>query len=426
MSEFNRHALGTVAASAIGLALAFGTVIIATFGLFLIAMNQEFGWGMGRAASLLSVAALAQAPLSPLVGRFIDRIGVRRVVLPGIVLYGASIMALSLAGRSPVQLYVLFLLVGATSSLVTMLPYSKAVSAWFSARRGLMLSVYGVGAAILGSAVPQAARRLIDAYGWRGAYLGLGFGVVAIGLPVLALLLREPASGASRAQAAPPPLAVGMTAGAVRSSPIYWRIILAITLCSIGVQAIYAHMAPLLVAEGLTRATATNALSLYALASIAAQLAMGGALDGSTSPRKVVPFLLLSVVGMVLLHLAATPVFAVVGGVLLGATVGAEMSLAKFLHSRYFGNRAFGEVFGLQFLFIGLSAAIGPASMGLLRDATGGYGIGLLVFGGLIAVSVGLLFTLPPYDAVRSPLPETEPTNLPPAVEPSHAVGAAA
>ncbi|MCT8003161.1 MFS transporter [Sphingomonas sanguinis] len=129
MSEFNRHALGTVAASAIGLALAFGTVIIATFGLFLIAMNQEFGWGMGRAASLLSVAALAQAPLSPLVGRFIDRIGVRRVVLPGIVLYGASIMALSLAGRSPVQLYVLFLLVGATSSLVTMLPYSKAVSA---------------------------------------------------------------------------------------------------------------------------------------------------------------------------------------------------------------------------------------------------------------------------------------------------------
>lgn len=403
MSEFNRHSLSAAVAASIGLSLAFGTVIIATFGLFMIAMTQEFGWGMGQTASLLSVAALAQAPLSPLVGRLIDRVGVRRVVLPGIVLYGGSVMALSLASGSLAQLYLLFLLVGATSSLVTMLPYSKIVSAWFSQRRGLMLSGYGVGAAILGSAVPQAARRLIDAFGWRGAYLGLGATIVAVGLPVLALLLHEPARGLARRQDAPPPLATGMTAAEVRRSGIYWRIISAITLCSIGVQAIHAHMAPLLVAEGLSRITATNALSLYALASIAAQLAMGLALDGSASPRRIAPFLLVGAAGLVILYNAASPGVAVLGGVLLGASVGAEMSLAKYLHARYFGNVAFGEVFGLQFLFIGLSAAIGPASMGLLHDATGGYGSGVLLFGGMITVSVALLMTLPPYDAVRRP-----------------------
>ncbi len=413
MSELNRHSIGATVAAGIGLALAFGTVVIATFGLFMMAMAREFGWGMGQTAGLLSVAALAQAPLSPLVGRLIDRVGVRRVVLPGIVVYGVSVMALSLASGSVVQLYLLFAFVGASSSLVTMLPYSKVVSAWFSRRRGMMLSAYSVLAAVLGATVPQVARRLIDHVGWRDAYLGLGGGVILIGLPLLALLLHEPARGRARAQAAPPPLAVGMTASEVRRSPVYWRIVIAITLCSIAVQAIYTHLAPLLVERGLTRAIATNAITLYALASMTAQLAMGAALDRTRSPAAVTPLLGLAVVGLAILYSGSGSAAAVLGGAVLGASVGAEISLAKFLHARYFGNRAFGEVFGLQFLFIGLSAAIGPIAMGLLHDAFGNYQIGLLIFGGLVVISVALLATLPAYDSVRRPLQAVQPAGEP-------------
>ncbi len=403
MSEFNRWSLSAVLACAVGLALAFGTVIIATFGLFMMAMSHDFGWGFGQTSGLLAVAAFSQAPLSIGVGRLLDRVGVRAVVLPGIVLYGASVMALATANGSTAQIYLLFILVGATSSLVTMLPYSKIVSAWFSTRRGLMLSVYAVLAALLGAAVPQAARWLIDAHGWRTAYLGLGIAVVAIGLPALALLLHEPARGAARAQAAPPPLAASMTGREVRRTATYWRIIAAITLCSIAIQAVYAHMAPLLVERGLTRITATNALSLYSLASIFAQLGTGFLLDRSRSPRVAVPVLALALAGLATLYLANGAAQAVAGGVLLGASVGAEISLAKFLHARYFGNRAFGEVFGVQFLFIGLSAGIGPIAMGLLHDATGGYRSGILLAAGLLLISVSIIARLPPYAVVRAP-----------------------
>lgn len=409
MSEFNRLSLGATVAASIGLSLAFGTVVIATFGLFMIAMSHEFGWGMGQTAGLLGIAALAQAPLSPIVGKLIDRIGVRRVVLPGIVLYRLSIMALSTASGSPLQLYLLFLLVGATSSLVTMLPYSKVVSSWFSTRRGTMLSFYSVLAAVLGSAVPQVARRLIDHVGWRDAYLVLGAGVIVIGLPVLLLLLHEPAKGVAASRPAPSRLAVAMTAREVRRSSVYWRIIVAIALCSIGVQAIYAHLAPLLVERGLTRATATNAISLYTLGSIVAQLGIGTMLDRSRSPAAVAPLLALTIVGFAALWGAISPITALVGGAILGAGVGMEVSLAKFLHARYFGNTAFGEIFGLQFLFIGLSAAIGPAGMGLVHDLTGDYRAGLIVAGFLVLSSVILISTLPRYDAVRKPLRQADP-----------------
>lgn len=402
MSEYNRSSLSAVFAAGVGLALAFGTVIIATFGLFLIAMAREFGWGMTQTSGLLGCAALFQAPLSLIVGRQLDRIGVRRIVLPGILLYGGSIMLLATANGSTLQIYGLFALVGITSSLVTMVPYSKIVSAWFSRKRGLMLSVYAIIAALLGSAVPQAARLLIDGYGWRNAYLALGAGVIVIGFPTLYALLREPAD--DRRQAPPPPLAVGMTARQVRATPTYWAVVAAIGLLSLAIQAVHAHLAPLLVERGLTRLAATNALSIFTLTSIAAQLAMGAWIDRSASPRPSLPILSVSLAGLLILYAAPSAPVAVLGGALLGMTVGAEISLAKFLHARYFGNRAFGEVFGLQFLFIGLSAAVGPVVMGALHDATGDYRLGLLLVAGLILFSLALIARLPRYDAVRPPL----------------------
>jgi MFS family permease len=404
MPEFNRWSLSAVFACAIGLALAFGTVIIATFGLFMMAMSRDFGWGMGHVSGLLAVAAFSQAPFSMPLGRLIDRVGVRAVVLPGIVLYGASVMALAAANGSTVQIYFLFALVGVTSSTVTMLPYSKVITGWFNARRGLMLSAYAVLAAVFGAAVPQAARWLIDAYGWRNAYLGLGAGVIGIGLPVLAILLHEPARRTARATEA---AANGMTARQARATSTYWRIIVAITLCSIAVTGVYAHIAPLLVERGLSRATATNAVSLYVLASIVAQLTTGLLLDRSRSPRVAVPVLALALGGLLLLYFADTPVEAVTGGVLMGASVGAEVSLAKFLHARYFGNRAFGELFGLQFLFIGLSAGVGPIALGALHDATGSYQVGILSSAGLLFASILIISRLPHYARVPVPLEQT-------------------
>jgi cyanate permease len=265
-----------------------------------------------------------------------------------------------------------------------------------------MLSVYTVLAALLGATVPQAARRLIDAYGWRTAYLGLGIAVVAIGLPTLALLLHEPSRGAARAQTAPPPLAASMTAREVRRTATYWQIVAAVSIYSAAIQAVYAHMAPLLIERGLTRITATNALSLYSLASVFVQLGTGFLLDRSRSPRVSVPVLALSLVGVATLYVANGATLAVVGSVLMGASIGAEISLAKFLHVRYFGNRAFGEVFGVQFLFIGLSAGVGPIAMGFLHDATGGYQTGILLAAGMLLISVLIIARLPPYAVVQS------------------------
>src|SRR3546814_13767233 len=64
----------------------------------------------------------------PLVGRLGDRFGARRVLVPGILLFGLGMMSLSLVGNS-LALYTSFtVLVGIASVVQSPLPYSMVVT----------------------------------------------------------------------------------------------------------------------------------------------------------------------------------------------------------------------------------------------------------------------------------------------------------
>jgi MFS family permease len=61
-------------------------VIGFTFGLFLKPVSQEFGWSRGAMSAASGAATLMMAMAVPFTGLLVDRWGVRRVLLPVIVL----------------------------------------------------------------------------------------------------------------------------------------------------------------------------------------------------------------------------------------------------------------------------------------------------------------------------------------------------
>src|SRR6516165_8967115 len=77
----------------------------------------------------------------PVLGNMMDRWSMRRVALPGIVVYT---IFLSLMGLAPAVLGIftlMFALAEMTSAIQTPLGYAKAISAWFDRRRGLALGI---------------------------------------------------------------------------------------------------------------------------------------------------------------------------------------------------------------------------------------------------------------------------------------------
>jgi len=66
-----------------------------TFSLFFVAFIDHFHWGRAETAGVQSVAMVAYTVMAPVIGILIDRIGPRKVILPGIVLMSVGLFLCS-------------------------------------------------------------------------------------------------------------------------------------------------------------------------------------------------------------------------------------------------------------------------------------------------------------------------------------------
>ena len=77
--------------------------------------------------------------------------------------------------------------------------------------------------------------------------------------------------------------------------------------------------------------------------------------------------------------------------------MGAEGDIIAYLVSRYFGLRAFGEIYGYAFAAFTLGGVVGPLLMGVGFDSMGSYRLVLGVFVVATLIAAGLMTRLGPY-----------------------------
>jgi MFS family permease len=380
-----------------GLFVCNGPVLGFTFGVFLKPIMADTGWQRGSVSFALSAGGIFSAIAVPVIGRLMDRWSIRRVALPGIVLYA---ICLGLVGLSPRVFWIftaMFALAEMTSAIQTPLGYAKAIAAWFDPRRGLALGIAMAGVGLGGSIIPQLANFLIERIGWRGAYASLALLTLAIAFPAVALWIREPRAGEGERHAAV--AATGLpgltTREAVRLSR-FWVLAAVFFLVAVGINGPVAHVIPLLTDRGLSGAAATAIFGLFGLATLAGRLLAGYLVDRIFASYVASLFFLAPIVGFVFLASAVGPLPAL-GVVLFGLGLGTEIDLIAFLVSRYFGQRAFGEFYGYFFMVFGFGSSIGRFLAGYVFDLTGSYNAALIGAGVALVAAVILVNRLGAY-----------------------------
>jgi len=356
-----------------GLFVCNGPVLGFTFGVFLKPIMVKTGWQRGTTSFALSVGGILGAIAVPALGRMMDRWSIRRVALPGLAVYT---LFMSLMGLAPAVLWiftVMFALAEMTSAIQTPLGYAKAISAWFDRRRGLALGIAMSGVGLGAFVVPQLAERLIERIGWRGAYVSLGLLTFAIAFPAVALWIREPRPGegerdGAAAIAALPGHSLREAAGTMR----FWMLGAAFFFVAVAINGSAAHIVPLLTDHGLSPAAATATLAIFGLATMSGRLLAGFLVDRIFAPYVATFFFLAPIAGFVFLD-SATGLRPAAGVVLMGMGLGTEIDLIAFLVTRYFGQRAFGQIYGYFFMIFGLGSSLGRFLAGLIFDLAGSY-----------------------------------------------------
>ena len=171
------------------LCMSFGTST--SIGVYFKPIVEEFGWLRGDLSLGISIGYFLFAISSPIIGRIIDRIGVRPVFIVGIVMMTAGFALMSMVSRLwHVYIYfgVLVSLGGAATTFVTV---SATVIHWFEKRRGMALSIGNAGGALGLFLVVYLAAFLISRIGWRLAFVYSAVILAATTLPVILFVIRN-------------------------------------------------------------------------------------------------------------------------------------------------------------------------------------------------------------------------------------------
>ena len=356
----------------------------------LLPMTGELGWSRAEFFSAFLVRELIIGLAAPLVGPLYDtKHGPRVLALVGAVLLGIS-MALI---RNVTELWQFIALFGALGGVAELgggfFITQTLVPKWFVRKRGraLGISIMGVG---LGALIfPTAISALIEAVGWRGAWMWFGVAVGSIAL-VLALLLRTkpedmgllPDGGAIRQGGQPGTTPVAEERSLTRReavrTPAFWLLLAAFSLVGLGITGFQSNWHPFLVETGFGPAEASLGIAIYGL--VSGLVRPGWGLLGERYPARylmggvsiataVLIIGFLNVRGMA----ALIPVMFMAGFIM-----GGYLILRALLTANYFGRAHLGAVNSLFRPIVMGTGAAGPLLFGALYDLQGGYTLAFL------------------------------------------------
>ncbi|MGD9139554.1 MAG: MFS transporter [Desulfobacterales bacterium] len=127
--------------------MAFWLGIRSSFSVFYVALLDEFKWTRAGSAGAQSIALISYTILAPLVGTLIDRLGPRRVVIPGILVLACGLVLFS-SIKTLNQFYLFYgVVMGSGITCIGIITYSAILAHWFEKKRGLAsgIAVSGMG-----------------------------------------------------------------------------------------------------------------------------------------------------------------------------------------------------------------------------------------------------------------------------------------
>jgi MFS family permease len=385
-------------ASTIGLAFGVSSVANSTFGPFVFSLSRVFGWERGDISFAMTIFNLCNIVMYPLAGWLIDRQGLRKVLIPSIILFGLTLVGLSFLSGPIWQLYIGYGVLAVAAVGTSSIPYARLIVSWFSARRGLALGVAFGGMGVGVACFPLLVQTITKASDWRTAYIALGVLVIGAVLPFVVGWARYPEPDESGRN---------LGGGATNANGLSFReavrskhfVLLCATFGLLGMLtgAIPTHLVPLLVERGVGTMHAAALASVLGLSLMAGRVGAGYLLDRVFGPLVMVVLISLAVIGLAMMLMGVTGPWVIVAIALIGLTIGADTDFLSYLTSRYVGIRVFSRVYGLMIGAFTCGMSVGPAVMGYSANSTGSYRLALWVIASATMLAIAPVLFLGPY-----------------------------
>lgn len=374
----------------LSIAITYGTK--GAFGVVQMQMLDELHWSRGSIAGAMSANMLVYALAAPFVGRYMDKVGIKTVLMLGGFLTGASFLLVTTT-TSPVQFYIYYgLMLGLANTGMGMIPGPTAVSRWFIKKRGRALSIALV-ASPLGTAIfTFLARDLLKTIGWKGLFIVMGLASwILVILPAylwmrsnpeeLGLLpdgelaAAKPETSGKQTAAAMPVQEEEWTLSKLAVSPKALFLFFSYFAFAANGWAQQIHQVPHFIQLGLSKDAATVALGMNMTLSVFSMLLLPTLSDFMKRSYAVTVSLLVQALGTFMLLQANSITMVYVFVVIMGISYMGSYGLFTALAADTFGRRSLGAVSGVMAMLGAAGAAVGIYAGGAFYDMMGNYNL---------------------------------------------------
>jgi MFS family permease len=359
------------------LILGFTRGLHSSFGVFLVALLDAFGWSRGATSGVFSMALTVDAVLSPVVGYLLDRFGTKKIASSGCLILAAGLF-LSGFIDSLWQFYIFFGLVSAVGITFTgMVPHVFLVSEWFASNRasaiGFVYAGTGVGILLLA----PLSEWLLSNFGWRRTFQTFAGIVLILLLPLVSIFYQHgPHSEKLRSKRPFMAHRNQWTTKLALQSLQFWLLFLARICAASGTTVIVTHQVAHVVDVGYTKLMAAYIFGFAGITSSFGRVIFGFIADLLTKQAAYTLNVVMTIVGVGALMILRDPSqtwLLYVYVIFFGIGFGSRAVIFSALTADIFSGKGFGSILGYSTVAVGVGGALGSWLGGAFHDWTGNY-----------------------------------------------------
>ena len=388
-------------------AVAFAVAVVtagvrSTPGVLIVPLEEEFHWSRATISLALGINLLLFGAIGPFAAALMDRFGARRTITLALATTAVSVV-LTPAMSQPWQLILLWgVAVGLSTGFVGGFLAAYIAGRWFRSREGFVVGLLTAANAAGQLVFLPTMASLVTHSGWRMMSLVLG-GVVIVFLPLPALLMRNRPedvglrpygdNGAIRPHAAregnPVTVAFRALATGVQSRD-FWLIAGGYFVCGATTNGLIGtHLIPACVDHGLSEIAGAGLLAATGIFAL-----VGGTLAGWLSDRwdnRLLLFAYYGLRGLSLLYLPFAFDMSIYGLPVFSMVYGLDWIASAPPTVRLLTGVVGAERIGIMVAWITVIHQVGSASAaylaGVLRIALGTYLEAFIISGGLLIIA---------------------------------------
>ncbi|MDM1720583.1 MFS transporter [Acinetobacter towneri] len=371
-AQFSKPLIYMLIGSAIILALSLG--VRHAFGLYLVPMSHEFGWGHNVFSLAIAMQNLIWGAVQPITGAFADKYGSKIVVAVGGALYalGLLLMAVSSTGlllNLSVGL-ILGLALSATSFPVLLSAVGRAAP---PEKRSLAMGIASAAGSFGQFIMLPSTLLLLQSVGWSGALIVSAILIVLI-VP-LAWMLKAPMyQNPNASSVSQPALGFKQVLVIAKNHKPFWFLALGFFVCGFQVVFIGIHLPSYLIDHGFNATTGTVFLALVGLFNIVGTYTAGW-LGGRYSKPHLLMWLYglrgIAIIAFLILPLSIWTIYAF--GIIMGLLWLSTVPLTNGIVANMFGIKYLTMLSGIVFFTHQVGSFFGGWLGGLNHDLTGNY-----------------------------------------------------